>query len=155
LLAAVAGSGLDVPSPDGVPATEASLQVPMPIALDPSDNLFFADGLGTYVRRGDAITGIITTVAGDGSGGFSGDGLAAANAGLAPVGAIAIDSAGNLYIAGGQRIRRIDAVTQNITTIAGDGTLGALNDGSPATAAHLFRPLGLAVDGAGNVYIAD
>jgi len=96
-------------------------------------------------------------VAGNGTGGFSGDGGPATAAKLAGPGGVAVDAAGNLFIvdSGNSRIRRVDAATQVITTVAGNGTYGFSGDGGPATAAELAFPTGIAVDRVGNLFIAD
>src|SRR5205807_2705067 len=139
------------------PATAAGLTVPEGVAVDISGDLFIADTFNERIRRVDATTGIITTAAGNGTAGFSGDGGPATSAELfTPVG-IAVDSSGNLFIAEGNnnRIRRVDAATGIITTVAGNGILGFSGDGGPATSAELFLPSGLAVDRVGNLFIAD
>ncbi len=104
-----------------------------------------------------AATGVITTVAGNGTVGFSGDGNAAVNAQLQYPHGTAVDSAGNLYIAdtSNSRIREVAAQTGIITTFAGSDLFGYAGDGGPANAAGLYQPEGVAVDGSGNVYIAD
>ncbi len=102
-------------------------------------------------------TGIITTIAGTGTYGFSGDGGPATSARLAAPRTMATDRAGNVYFVDtdNHRVRRIDIATGRITTVAGTGTAGFSGDGGPATSARLNLPHGIAVDGAGNVYIAD
>src|SRR6185436_5871554 len=105
------------------------------------------------IRRVDASTGIITTAAGVGAGppGFSGDNGPAKAARLSSPYAIAVDAAGNLFIAdtGAHRIRRVDAATGIITTIAGKGTPGFSGDGGPAIDAQFFNPVGIAIDPVG------
>ena len=116
-------------SGDGGPATSAQLASPYGVALDAHGNLFIADLGNLRIRRVDAASGIITTVAGNGVAGFSGDGGAATSAGLAePIG-VAVDGQGNLFIADIFRLRRVDAATQIITTVAGDGNRGFSGDG--------------------------
>jgi uncharacterized protein YjdB len=148
-------------SGDGGPATSATLNAPNSIALDSAGNIYIADTFGETVRKMSPVTGIITTVAGiafpnPASPTESGDGGPASEAGLpSPIG-IALDSAGNLYIADGSaRIREVFADTGIINTIAGNGTYGYSGDGGPATSAELASPGGIAVDSAGNLYIAD
>ena len=104
-----------------------------------------------------ALDETITTVAGNGIAGFSGDGGPATSAGLDRPLAVALDNAGNLFIAdrSNRRIRRVDAATGVITTVAGTGVFGFNGDGIPATSAHLANPSGVAVDSAGNPFIAD
>ena len=147
---------------DGGPATEASFIYPSGVAVDEAGNLFIADYLNDRVRRVDAATGVITTVAGTGAvgigaGGFGGDGGPATAAQLDGPSSVALDGAGHLFIAdwGNQRVRRVDAATGIITTVAGTGERGFGGDGGPATAAQLDGPSGVALDGAGNLFIAD
>ena len=105
----------------------------------------------------DAATGIITTVAGNGTYGFSGDGGPATSAALWNPTGVAADGSGNLFIADhdNQAVRRLDAATGIITTVAGTGTPGFTGDGGDATSASLSLPSGVAVDGSGNLFIAD
>ncbi len=156
-LAVVAGNGIAAFSGDGGPATEAGLNAPSGVALDRSGNIYIADGANYRIRRVDAATGTITTVAGNGSYGFSGDGGPATAARMDFPYGLAVDGAGNLYVADGanNRIRRIDGTTGIITTVAGNGSKGYSGDGGPATSASLSWPSGVAVDGRGNLYIAD
>jgi sugar lactone lactonase YvrE len=127
--------------------------VPQSIAADRAGNVFFADQ--NTVLRLDATTGVLTLVAGNGTPGFSGDNGPATSAQLATPGGIAVDSAGNLYIADGYnyRIRKVSGGV--ITTVAGNGTPGFSGDNGPATSAQLDPGSGLAVDSAGNLFIAD
>jgi sugar lactone lactonase YvrE len=142
---------------DGGPAKDARLNIPSDVALDISDNLFILDLINFRIRRVEGRTGIITTVAGGGDD-FS-DGIPAISARLDffSSGGLAVDKAGNLFISdqGNHRIRRVDARTGIITTVAGSGTIGFSGDGGPALQARLSFPDGLAVDEAGNLYIAD
>jgi hypothetical protein len=111
-LTVYAGNGILGFSGDGGPATSAQLNDPVGIALDNARNLFIADSHNQRIRRVDAATHVITTVAGNGTLGFSGDGGPATSAALAPV-SVAVDRAGNLFIADSSnyRIRRVDAAT--------------------------------------------
>ncbi len=156
-LTTVAGNGIRSFSGDGGPATSASLISPIGLALDAAGNLFIADSGSNRIRRVDGGTGIITTVAGNGSNGFSGDGGPATSAGLSGLYGVAVDGSGNLFIAdaSNQRIRRVEGGTGIITTVAGNGSNGFSGDGGPATSASLFNPVGVAVDGSGNLFIAD
>ena len=149
----VAGTGDRGFSGDGGPATEAGLD-PRAVAVDGAGNLYIVDYDNRRVRRVDA-EGTITTVAGTGDRGFSGDGGPATEAGLDPR-AVAVDGAGNLYIADyvNHRVRRVD-FAGTIATVAGTGAEGFGGDGGPATQAELAGPVGLALDGQGNLYIAD
>jgi sugar lactone lactonase YvrE len=152
----VAGNGTNAYSGDNGPATSASLNFPEGAAVDGAGNIFIADTSNNRIRKVDT-GGTITTVAGNGSFGFSGDGGSAINASLADPDGVALDSAGNLFIAdtSNQRIRKVDHATQNITTVAGNGTAGFAGDGGPATSANLFNPFAVEVDSAGNLLIAD
>jgi uncharacterized protein (TIGR03437 family) len=146
------------PLGDGGPATSAELRWPSAVAIDRAGNVIIADTGHNRVRR-VSPTGIITTVAGAGTRGFSGDGGPAASAQLNGPTAVAVDSAGNLFVAdGGTRVRRVSA-DGTITTVAGNGTTGfpsGLGDGGPATSATLGGFVaGLAIDEAGNLFIAD
>ena len=138
-------------------ATDASISNPYGVAVDNAGNLFFADFINDRIRRVDAITDIITTVVGTGTPGSSGDAGPASLAQLNSPAGIAVDSAGNLFIAdsANNRIRRVDASTGNIITVAGNGGLGFSGDGSLATNASFFFPYGVAVDSNGNLFIAD
>jgi uncharacterized protein (TIGR03437 family) len=155
ILTRVAGTGLAGFSGDNGPALSAQLAEPIGVAVDASGNLYIADALNSRIRRVSA-SGTITTVAGNGNSGYSGDGGLAASAQLArPVG-VAVDAGGNLYIAdtGNQRIRKVSA-GGIITTVAGNGNPGFSGDGGPATSEQLWNPSNVAVDAVGNLYIAD
>jgi len=167
----VAGLGHAGYTGDSTPATAARLNQPTCVTVDASGNLYIADTGNQVIRRVDAATGTITTVAGngamdpsgDGEGTYSGDGGPAIAAGLNLPYAVAFDVAGNMYIpdSANNRIRRVAASngtitgTNTITTIAGSGTPGYSGDGQAATAAELFAPSSVAIDAAGNFYIAD
>jgi hypothetical protein len=147
---------------DGVAATSSMLQTPVGIALDAAGNLYIADSGNNAIREVSAATGLISTVAGTlGTAGFSGDG-AAANAALltGPLG-VAVDGAGDIFIAdtGNFAVREVAASTGLISTVAGtggqQGTTGILGAYGPATAFLLMGPQAVAVDGAGNLYVAD
>ena len=140
---------------DGIPARVAALSFPWDVAVGTSGSFYIADAGDFRIRKVDAA-GIITTVAGTGSPGFSGDGGPAVNAQLDVASGVAVDGSGNVYIADGEnsRIRKVDAAG-TITTIAGTGNPGFSGDDGPAVNAQLDVPSGVAVDGSGNIYIAD
>ncbi|MDE2965617.1 MAG: fibronectin type III domain-containing protein [Acidobacteriota bacterium] len=141
---------------DGGPAVEASLKEPQGLAVDGEGNLYIAD-MGNHRIRWVDLSGIITTFAGNGEGGGRlGDGGPAVEASLIEPQGVAVDGEGNLYIAdtGNDRIRRVDS-SGTITTIAGTGARGYSGDNGPALQARLGQPGDVAVDAAGNIYIAD
>ncbi len=156
IVTTVAGNGSSVSGGDGGPAVDAGINGPAWLAIDSQGNLFVAEQLAHKIRRIDAATGIITTVAGNGVAGFSGDGGIATAASLNNPWAVSTDAGGNLYISDylNYRVRRVDAVTGIIVTVAGTGTSYAFNgDAQPANAATVF-PIGTAVDAQGNLFIA-
>ena len=138
---------------DNGPAIQAWLNGPSGLATDDSGNLYIAVALNHRIHRVDS-SGTITTVAGTGESGFSGDNGPAVDARLSFPHGVAVDGAGNLYISGNHRIRRVDP-SGIITTVAGTGERGFSGDNGPAVDAQLYYPIGLAVDGAGNLYVAD
>ena len=142
-------------SGDGGPATAAQLYVPIGVAMDANGDLFIADSANQRIRKVSA-SGIITTVAGNGTAAFSGDGGLATAAQLNNPGGAAVDGSGNLFIAdsSNNRIRKVSA-SGIITTVAGNGTAGFGGDGGLAMAAQLNNPEGVVVDGPGNLFIAD
>ncbi len=133
-----------------------STRHPLDVALDGIGNLFISS-FSNVVRNVDAATGLITTVACTGEiGVFSGDGGLATESALNEPVDVFVDSTGNLFFTGnGGRIRKVDAVTGILTTVAGIGENGFSGDGAPATEGALNTPGGVAVDGAGNLYISD
>lgn len=157
VIATVAGNGTAAFAGDGGAATSASVNIPHHIALDVSGNLYIADTMNHRVRK---LTpdGVISTVAGTGDAGYSGDSAAGTSAKLQHPSGIAVDSGGNVYIAdsANQVVRKLTS-SGTISTVAGDNTLGAgyAGDGAAATSALLWSPVGLAVDSGGNLYIAD
>lgn len=143
---------------DGGPAASAKLDQPFDVAFDTSGNLYFSDTNNHRVRRVDAKTGIITTVAGNGKKGFSGDGGKAIDASLNEPYGIAFDADNNLYIVDRLNfcVRKVDAKTAFITTVVGTGgQSGFAGDGGAANKALLVEPNGICLDSQGKLYIAD
>jgi RHS repeat-associated protein len=153
----VAGKGTQGYSGDGAAAVNAQIYYPQGMAVDAQGNLYIADEDNNRIRKVTAATGIITTVAGNGTGGFSGDGGSALSAELYLPSGVAVDSSGNIYIADtyNNRIRKVTASTGIITTVAGNRTGSYPGDSGPALAAWLASPLGIAFDASGNLYVAD
>ena len=154
-------------SGDGGPATNAELNDPTGVALDTAGDLFIADydnnrirevveSSGTATALGVAV-GDIVTVAGDGTAGFKGDGGPATKAELDSPSGVGVDAAGDLFIADSSNnvIREVVKASGDIITVAGDGTLGYGGDGGPATSAYLDYPWDMALDAAGDLFIAD
>jgi DNA-binding beta-propeller fold protein YncE len=157
-MSTVVGMGEAGYSGDDGPAADARLNNPFDVAFDLSGNLFLSDTFNHCVRRVDAKTGRITTVAGTGSKGFSGDGGPATKAQMNEPYGIVLDKAANLYITDrlNRRIRRVDGRSGAITTVAGNGSHVFSGDGGSATQAGLVEPNGIALDGGGNLlFIAD
>ncbi len=144
-------------SGDGGPATAANLNNPDGIAIDVSGNVYFSDQGNSRIRRIDATTGIITTIAGFSNPGYTGDNVPATASGLYFPGGIKFDAAGDLYIAdwSDNRIRKITMSTGIITTVAGTGTSGYAGNGGPATAAEFSLPSDIAFDPSGNMYVSE
>ena len=158
VITTVAGSGARGFGGDGGPATEAMLGFPFGVAVDGAGNLYIADRDNDRIRKVDAA-GVISTVAGNGLLGNSGDGGPATEARLNNLSDVTVDGLGNLYVASNHCIRRVDAAGI-ITTVAGQNARpghggGRGGDGGAATAAQLYYPASVAVDGVGNLYIAD
>jgi len=142
-------------SGDNGPATSAGLNNPTSLALDSGGNLYICDQFNMRVRKVDT-NGIITTVAGTGVDGYSGDGGPAINANLNYPGGMTADSSGNVFFSDDNNFRvRVIAPSGIINTVAGDGILGFSGDGGPATSAMLNGEFGLAIDPSGNLLIAD
>jgi hypothetical protein len=167
----IAGQAFNGFSGDDGPARNALFWDPIPSAIDSAGGLYIADFENSRIRKIALNTGIVTTVAGSGGcpkipsplnvavcqAGFAGDGGPARNAMLNYASGLALDAGGNMYIADtiNRRIRQVDRVTGIIYTIAGNGVNGYSGDGGPALTAALSTPVGIAVDGSGNVYFAD
>jgi sugar lactone lactonase YvrE len=155
IITTVAGGGCCNSPGDNGPATSAELRLPRAVAVDTSGNLFIAEEGANRIRKVDT-SGTITTVAGNGTAGYAGDGGAAASAQLFAPSGVAADASGNLFIADtdNHRIREVspDGI---ITTLAGNGVAGDSGDGGPAASAQVYFPQGIAVDALGNCYIQE
>ncbi len=156
IITTVAGNGTAGFGGDGAQATTGMLNYPTGIAVDGNNNLYIADRLNHRVRKVATGTNILSTLAGDGTAGYLGDGTPATTARLNAPETVAVDAAANVYIAdtNNYRIRKVTSGGV-ITTVAGNGTAGSNGENGPGTSAQLYQPQGVAVDGAGNVYIAD
>jgi uncharacterized protein (TIGR03437 family) len=154
VITTVAGNGTPGYNGDDIQATSAQLHSPWGVAVDPSGNLYIADTINCRVRK-VTTNGVITTVAGTGTLGYSGDNIPANTAQLSEPYGVAVDATGNVYIAdnSNNRIRRVS--NGIITTFAGTGDCCSSGDNGPAVSALLNYPTGVAVDASGNVYIAD
>lgn len=155
VISTFAGTGTQGYNGDGIGATSAELYYPAGITADSNGNIFISDFFNNRIREVNT-SGIISTVAGDGTNGFSGDGGPATAAELYYPNGVALDSAGNLYISDyyNNRVRMV-TTAGIISTFAGTGVGGYNGDGIAATSAELWAPNGLAIDSAGNVYIGD
>jgi sugar lactone lactonase YvrE len=151
-----AGNGTPSWSGDGGQATSAQLGNPYAIAFDAAGNEYIADNQNAAIRK-ITPSGVISTIAGTGVSGYSGDGGPAVGAKLNDPRGVAVNAAGDIFIsdAANQRIRKVDHSTGNITTVVGDGFIGSFGDGGLGTGAEVNFPTGLAVDAGGNLYIAD
>lgn len=157
IITTVAGNGTAGPAGDGGAATSAELNYPWGVTVDASGNIYIADTSNNRIRKVTASTGVISTVAGNGTAGYSGDGGQATKAEIAFPYGVAVDLSGNIYIAdsGNMRIRKVSASTGIISTVVGDGTQGYSGDGGLATNAEICLPWGVTVDAAGDIYFSD
>ena len=157
IISTIAGTGSTSFSGDNGAATSAALYYPFGVSVDSSGNVYIADYFNHRIRKVSVSTGIIITIAGTGTAGYSGDNGAATSATLYyPVG-VSLDASGNVYIAdtNNNRIRKVTVSTGIISTIAGTGTGSYSGDYGAATSATLYYPFGVSLDASGNVYIAD
>ena len=158
IIMTVVGTGGRGFAGDGGPAARALLNGPFDVGFDPGGNLYFSDTFNHRIRRVDARTGVISTRAGSGEAGYSGDGGPAVHARLNEPYGIAVDRAANVYIADRHNhcVRRVDGASGVITTVAGNGAAGFAGDGGPASRAGMVEPNGLALDPAQRrLFIAD
>ncbi|MBV4360098.1 NHL domain-containing protein [Pinibacter aurantiacus] len=153
IITTFAGNGGVGYSGENGPATQAALRGLNNICIDKDGNVYITD-LDNYSVRKINTSGVITTFAGTGTRGFSGDGGPAANAGLDYPSGLCADNNGNIYITDGSRIRKVNSAGI-ITTIAGTGVSGNSGDGGPALNAQFYSPDGMCIDKAGNIYFAD
>jgi len=153
----IAGNGSLGNTGSGIAATSAAIGSPCGLVFDNAGNLFFTDILNGVVHEVNATTGVITTIAGNGTNGSTGDKGPATSAELNEPCGIAVDGTGNVYISEyqGNRIRMVDASTHTISTVVGTGTGGFSGDGGAPTTAQINEPGGIALDSNGNLYIAD
>ena len=153
----IAGNGSGGYNGDGIASTSAELYGPQGMALDSVGNIYIADLSNNRIRKIDVTSGFISTIAGTGTGGYNGDGIAATTAQIYSPSALAFDQSGNLYFTdrSNNRIRKIDNTTGLISTIAGTGISGYNGDGIAATAAELSGPNEVSFDSNGNLFIAD
>lgn len=158
VITSFAGTGEKGFAGDGGPAEKAKLDQPFDVAFDKAGHLYFSDTFNHRIRRVDAKTGTITTVAGSGKKGFAGDGGKATDASLNEPYGVELDADGNLFIVDRLNfcVRRVDATTGVIATVAGTGgKSGFGGDGGKATEALMVEPNGICLDGKGKLYIAD
>jgi DNA-binding beta-propeller fold protein YncE len=158
IISTAVGTGEKGYAGDGGPATQALLNGPFDVGFDSGGNLYFSDTFNHCIRRVDLRTGIITTCAGCGEAGYSGDGGLATRARFNEPYGIAVDQAGNIYVADRHNhcVRRIDGASDIVTTFAGNGTSAFGGDDGPASRAAMVEPNGLALDPAqSRLYIAD
>jgi len=157
MIVTVAGTGIAGYSGDGVDAVQAQLNHPQSVTLDSAGRLFIADTGNNVIRTVDPVTQSISTIAGNGTAGFSGDGGPAINAELRQPSDVAIDAADDLYIAdaANARVRKLNSQSGTLVTIVGSAMVGDAGDGGPANAAALTTPTGVAVDSVGRLWVSD
>jgi sugar lactone lactonase YvrE len=157
LISTIAGTGTGGYNGDGILATAAQINIPSALAFDSNGDLYFTDRSNSRIRKITTSTGIISTVAGTGTGGYNGDGILATAAQINNPNEVSFDASGHLYIADwlNNRVRKVDKITGIISTIAGTGIAGYNGDGIAATTAQINGPCGIIFDNAGNTYIAE
>ena len=152
-----AGNGKSAYTGDGGPASAATIGGPFGVSLGPDGALYVCEIDNHCVRRIDRRTGLISTVAGTGKQGYSGDGGPATRALCNEPYEVRFDGAGNMFFVEMKNhlVRRVDAKTHTISTVAGTGQPGFRGDGGPATEAAMDRPHGCGIDAQGNIFVAD
>ena len=157
VIVTIAGTGAEGYSGDGGPATEATFNQPYSLQVDTNGDIYVVDRLNFVIRKIEAVTGIISTVAGTGESGYGGDGGPATRAQLREPNDCFLDGRGGLLIADvqDQRIRRLDLASGVITTFAGNGAKERSGDGRFALEASILGARAVCMDGAGNTYIAE
>jgi sugar lactone lactonase YvrE len=157
IISTIAGNGTVGFSGDGGPALSASFNGLLWVTCDSNGNIYISDFRNDRIRRVDALTGIINTVVGNGLQTFAGDGLTATNTAIGFTGSVAFDSAGNLLFVSNtsNRLLRVDAVTNLVSTLAGTGYTLTTGDGGPATSASLSYPAGVVVAANGNAFVSE
>jgi len=155
IISTVAGTGAAGYNGDGIPATSAQINTAAGLAIDTAGNLYISDAYNNRIRKVDPA-GYISTIAGDGTAGYSGDGLPGTSAELNLPYGVAADSAGNVYISDymNARVRKL-APSGIITTLAGTGTVGFSGDGGPAFSAEISGTHGIGVQNNAHVFVAD
>jgi hypothetical protein len=156
-ISTIAGNGAAGYRGDNGIATNAQIGRPFSIAANAAGTVYIADFDNNVIRRVDAVTGIITTIAGTGTAGYSGDQGLAVNAQIDRPSALAVNSTGDLFFfdLGNSVLRKVSASDGVITTVAGNGIRGYGGDNGPALSAALGRSFGVAVDASGKIYLAD
>jgi len=158
IIQTIAGTGLSDFNGDGQAALQTNLNEPFGLAFDRNGDLIFSDGTGLRLRKLNMRTKIISTIAGNGDRGYAGDGGPAKNAIFNFIWNVAVDNGcGDIYVSdeSNYRIRKINASTGKITSVAGNGILGNSGIGGLATHASFTGPVGIAIDNNGNLFISD
>ncbi len=153
IIRTIAGTGVAGYNGDGIPATDAQLNIPEGIAIDDTGNVYIGDRLNYRIRKINTV-GIITTVAGTGIPAFTPDGARADTSSLNGVSCIIVDSVGNIFLPDNNRIRKISGSNGLLTTLAGNGISGYTGDGGPATAASIAT-VKFTIDSVGNLYLGE
>lgn len=156
IVTTIAGTGSSAFTADGNAAASNKIYFPEGMAFDAGGNMAFAESSSNRVRKIDFTTGLLSTLAGNGTGTYYGNNVDALSASLYAPTSVRYDTSGNLYIVDGtQTIRKVTAATNKINTVAGNATYGYIGDGGPAASAGINNPTDAILDSAGNLYIAD